>query len=151
MHQALQNLEQAINSGNVGAAAMADSALLDRLDAFQTMLQKQDGDPADILQMVRWQKELYSNKTQLQKLPAAQHVVKESREFIDNYGKHKEVGHAYHELMENLMQSFHQTGEALETLNVNVEPEVRRINESLGSTSHLEKAHHDYLVKLQGL
>jgi hypothetical protein len=34
------------------------------------MIQKEDGDPADILQMVRWQRELYSSKPQLRKLGA---------------------------------------------------------------------------------
>jgi hypothetical protein len=46
------------------------SPLLNKLDAFETMLQKAEGDPADILQMARWQKQLYLSKPQLQNLPA---------------------------------------------------------------------------------
>jgi hypothetical protein len=151
IHPALETLEKAITSGNAEAAVMADSALAHKLDTFQTMLQKQEGDPADILQMVRWQKTLYSSKPQLQKLRASRRVVEESQGFIEHYGKHKRVEEAYHELMERLLSSLHETAEDLEKLGVRVEPEIHEIAEHLGSTRQLEKAHRDYLVKLQGI
>ena len=100
--------------------------------------------------MVRWQKELYSTKTQLQKLPAAQRVVKESRNSRQLW-KAQGGGACVPRVDGEPHAELSPGRKVLETLNVNVEPEVRRINENLGSTSHLEKAHHDYLVKLQGL
>jgi hypothetical protein len=150
-HQALQNLNQAIGSGNAGAAVMADGALSGRLDAFQTMLQKAEGDPSDILLMVRWQTALYASKTQLQRLTIARHIVEESQEFIAHYGKYKDVDHAYHELMEELMPGFRQTEDELEKIHIDLQPEVHKIDEQMNSPSRLEKAHREYLMKLQNL
>jgi len=152
VQQALQILEQATDTNNASAAAMADATLLNKLDAFQTMLQKAEGDPADILQMVRWQKQLYLSKTQLQNLPAARHIVEESDKFIRDYGKHKMEDAAYREFLLSLVLSFHETAESLEKIGVKIEPELHKLEEHLVlSVASLEKAHHEYLVKLQGL
>jgi len=152
VQQALQNLIQAIASNNASAAAMADATLLNKLDAFQTMLQKAEGDPADILQMVRWQKQLYLSKPQLRNLPGARRISEESERFIGSYGKRKMDDAAYRELILSLMRSFHETAESLEKLNVKIEPELHRLEEHLVlSVAGLEQAHQDYLVKLQGL
>ncbi|HXM59808.1 MAG TPA: hypothetical protein VN950_03060 [Terriglobales bacterium] len=152
VQQALQNLKQVIASNSASAAAMADATLLNKLDAFQTMLQKAEGDAADILQMVRWQKQLYMNKPQLQNLPGAHRIVEESGKFISEYGKRKMEDAAYRELILSLVRSFHETAESLEKINVKIEPELHRLEEHLVlSVAGLEKAHHEYLVRLQGL
>jgi hypothetical protein len=152
VHQAEQNLEQAIASNNTSAAAMADATLLNKLDAFQTMLQKAEGDPADILQMVRWQRQLYLSKPQLQNLREAHRIVEESQKFISDYGKRKLDDAAYRKLILSLVRSFHETVESLEKLNVKIEPELHKMEEHLVlSVASLEKAHHEYLMKLQGL
>ncbi len=144
LHGRLAALHRELSPGS--CAVMANSAYR---DIFQTMLQQPEGDPADILQMVRWQKTLYSSKPQLQKLRASRRVVEESQEFIEHYGKRKRVEEDYHEPMERLLSSLHQTAEDLEKLGVRVEPEIHKIAEHLGSARQPEKAHRDYLVKPQ--
>jgi hypothetical protein len=136
---------------NIGQARADHLTLLNKLDATQTMIQKAKGDPANILQMIRWQKELYSTIPQLKQLHSAAFVVRESQEFIDEFGKRKRGADNYPELMREILKSFHETAEALEHTSVRVEREVNQIEDHLHSLSTLEKAHRDYLLKLQSL
>jgi hypothetical protein len=150
--QAVRNLEQALRAADPGATVMADATLLSKLDALQTMLQKEEGDPADILQMVRWQKQLYVSKPQLQNLPAARRVEAESERFIGDYARRVMDTDAYRGLLRNLVFSFHETAESLDRLQIKIGPELRELEEHLGrSAGSLEKAHREYLVKLQEL
>jgi hypothetical protein len=147
----LRDLGDAVSKTQVEQAVSEHAILLQRLDAFATMVQKSNGDPSDILQMVRWQKKLYSEVPELQTLKVARYVVDESQEFIDSYGKKKRGADDYPHLLRELLKSFHETGEALEKVHVQVEHEVDRIEDHLNSTAALEKAHRDYLLKLQSL
>ncbi len=150
--QAVRNLEQALRAADPGATVMADATLLSKLDALQTMLQKEEGDPADILQMVRWQKQLYVSKPQLQNLPAARRVEAESERFIGDYARRVMDTDAYRGLLRNLVFSFHETAESLDRLQIKIGPELRELEEHLGrSAGSLVKAHREYLVKLQEL
>jgi hypothetical protein len=148
---AFKTLETALSAGKIEDAAVAHASLMNKLDSFQTMLQLATGDPADILQMVRWQKDLYTTVPQLKQLHSSSYVVKESQEFIDDFGKHKRNSDSYPELIHELLNSFHEAADALEKLNIKLEPEVQQMREHSKSPAALEKAHHDFLAKLQGL
>jgi hypothetical protein len=148
---ALANLQNALSSGNGGFIANSHMALLNKLDAFQTMLQKQQGDPADILQMVLWQKRLYSTVPRLTELKAARLVIEESNEFISSYdhpGPHEET---YSGMIRELGGAFHETAEALECEKLNLEPLVHDMEHHLKDVGALEKAHRAYLLQLQKL
>jgi hypothetical protein len=58
------------------------ATLLNALDAQLTQIQLRDGDPADILQMVRWQQELFRRQPALSKLSCAKDVVASSSYFL---------------------------------------------------------------------
>ena len=148
---ALKVLQGADASGRLDLAANAHASLLNKLDAFQTMLQKAQGDPADILQMVQWQKQLYSTAPELTRLKFARHVVEESNEFIRNYGKPHPKGDSYSELLRELRGSFHDTAEALECKDKRLEKDAEEIEHHLDSPDKLEKAHRVYLTELQDL
>lgn len=135
----------------IGQALADHITLLNKLDATQTMIQKTQGDPADILQMVRWQKELYSTIPQLKQLHASAFVLNESQAFIAHFGKRERGLDRYPELMSELLKSFHETAEALEKTSVRPEREIDQIENHLHSLNSLEKAHRDYLLKLQSL
>jgi hypothetical protein len=148
---AFSNLQNALAGGDDGLIANSHAALLNKLDAFQTMLQKQQGDPADILQMVLWQKQLYSTVPRLTSLKAAKHVVDESNEFIKSYdhpGAHPET---YAEMIHELRGAFHETAEALECEKIHLEPLVNEMEHHLKELGPLEKAHRAFLLKLQGI
>ncbi len=60
----------------------AVSTLLNAVDAQLTKLQLQKGDPDDILQMVRWQKQLFRQKPKLSELECSSQVIGASTEFL---------------------------------------------------------------------
>src|SRR6266404_124803 len=138
-NQAVKVLASAVASRQVDLSESAHASLLNKLDAFQTMLQKAQGDPADILQMVLWQRRLYSTAPELTHLKVARHVVEESDEFIRTYGRPKAQGDNYAELLHELHDSFHDTAEALEKQDRRLDAAADEIKEHYGSPAGLEK------------
>jgi uncharacterized protein with FMN-binding domain len=149
--RAVQVLESAVASHQVDLVANAHVSLLNKLDAFQTMLQKAQGDPGDVLQMVLWQRRLYSTAPELTRLEVARYVVEESDEFLRTYGKPNVRGDSYTRLMRQLRESFHDTAEALEKQDKRLEVAADEIKQRLGSPDRLENAHRAFLVELQRL
>lgn len=147
----LERLKGAVSSQDAGLSIQDHAAFLNKLDALQTMLQKAGGDPDDILQMVVWQRQLYSKVPALKLLNAAKRVVEESDEFIKAFGSPKAHEDSYPQMIRELLKSFHETAESLEKMNLRLEPAVDEMAEHLKSTARLEKAHRNYLLKLNGL
>jgi hypothetical protein len=85
----------------------------------------------------------------LKGLHSAAFIVKESQEFIDDFGKRKRHADSYPELIHELLKSLYETAEALEKIGVKTEAEVDQMEDHLQSVDALEKAHRDFLAKLQ--
>lgn len=147
LQPALAELRSRIPAGDPQAVAAAHLAFLNNLDAFQNMLQKSGGDPADILQMVRWQRDLYSSLPRLHSLKSAAFVLKESDEFVRDYGKPAKGGESYPAFLRELLPSFRDAAEALEKAGIRLEPAVEQIQDHLGDVRSLEKAHRQFLLK----
>ncbi|TMQ03578.1 MAG: hypothetical protein E6J91_46445, partial [Deltaproteobacteria bacterium] len=64
------------------AVTTAHATLLNAIDSQLTMRQLERGDPADIVQMVRWQKQLFRQAPALARLSCAAGVVEASSEFL---------------------------------------------------------------------
>jgi hypothetical protein len=143
-----ENVEQ---SGDVSGCVPAHCTLLHKMDAFVTMLQKLKGDPADILQNVMWQKELYSKIAHLKRLEFSTQVVKRSEEFIHDFEIRKVSNTDYPKLISDLLEIFCKTSKALAALNLQLEKDVTDINNNLNSEAALQRAHRGYLLKLQYL
>jgi hypothetical protein len=150
-NQALKVLQGALATQKEDLVSNDHLSLLNKLDAFQTMLQKAQGDPSDILQMVVWQRRLYSTAPKLMQLKFSKHVVEESDEFINNYGRPKAKGDSYPEFLRELLGAFHDTAEALECPDKRLEAAVAHLKDSFGSLEQLEKAHRAYLLELQAV
>ena len=148
---ALKQFDDGVHSVNLARAAAAHMALLEKLDSFVLMLQLRNGNPADVLQMVRWQQDLYSTVPQLKDLPVSSNVVKESQEFIDGYGKRTRHPEPYPELIRELGKSFRETADALAKAGVDVKGEAAKLQRHQNSIAALEKAHREYLLKLNAL
>ncbi|HEX8282082.1 MAG TPA: hypothetical protein VF588_01955 [Pyrinomonadaceae bacterium] len=58
------------------------ATFLNALDARLTQMQLSNGDPADILQMVRWQRELFRQQPKLSRLGCASELLASSNEFL---------------------------------------------------------------------
>ncbi len=149
--ETLAALQKAAQQNQVNAAISDHASLLHQLDAFTTMLQKAEGDPADILQMVRWQEELYRTRPRLEAISCSSEVVRESKEFIRNYGKRRPHSDSYAELMKELGKCFQETAEHLEKGNQELEKAAAEIQHNLGTPARLEKAHRDFLIQVAAI
>jgi hypothetical protein len=148
---AFKTFATAVDSGKFEDISVAHASLMNRLDSFQTMQALAKGDPADVLQMVRWQEHLYSTVPQLKQLHSSDFVVKESREFIRDFVERRRHADTYPDLMRELHNSFKEAGEALEKIGVKVEREIDQMEDAGKSVTRLQKAHRDYLLRLQNL
>ena len=125
----------------------AHSAYLHKMDAFITMLNKQDGDEADILQNLRWQVSLFSGKKKLTKLSSSARLIKISQKFIVNYGARKVSNKDYSKYMDEIYPLLKEVASALGN-SVDLDKELSNIKRAAGSPQKLQKAHWEYLLKL---
>ena len=141
------NLLAAIGTGDAGALAVAFSCLLNRIDSWVTMLRLREGDVADILQTVRWQRALYMNDERLRRLASAREVVERSEAFVRGYGRRRVTNANYPGLIREVSEGLEETARALPRLNLaesaatlrQAEPDLRR----------LQKGHAGFLGLLQ--
>ena len=151
LQAALSRLEREVEAGDVTAVSAAHDALLQGLDAFMTRVRKAQGDPADVLLNVRWQKDLYTGVLALQRLSIAAQVTAESTSYMTAYVS-REVGNAeYPALIERLLPAFRETARALQAENLGLETDIAAMEASLASPAALQKSHRGYLLKLQTL
>jgi len=113
----------------------AVSTLLNAVDAQLTALQLEKGDPADIVQMVRWQKQLFRQQPKLTGLNCAPKVINASTEFLNGRESGQVTNHAYPELLEEVSGCLREAAGALGDLKGN-------------DLAKLEKEHRDYLLAL---
>ncbi|HEX3125916.1 MAG TPA: hypothetical protein VH394_01165 [Thermoanaerobaculia bacterium] len=142
---ALRKLGTAAGQGQAEQAASEHGMLLRRLDSLATMLQKAQGDPADVLQMVRWQESLYRTQPVLQRLDCSAPVVKASQEFIGTYSRRRQQ--VYPALLRELSACFHQTAKRMGSYKL--EQAAAALDRPNLSLAALEKAHREYLLALQ--
>lgn len=111
------------------------ATLLNGLDSHLTMLQLQNGDPADILQMVSWQKQLFQQQSKLAQLACASKLVAASDRFLHGRQNGKLTNREYPRLLE-------EVGDCLR------EAAGQRGNLTGSDLAALEKEHRDYLLAL---
>jgi len=140
-------IAEAIARNESERAASEHALLLNRLDALITMLQKAKGDPADILQMVRWQEALYRSRPALRQLTCAARVVQLSEAFIEDYGR--DGNKRYDALLAELAQCFHDTAHAFGSDGKAIEDAATAVGNGMRSLATLEKAHREYLLAVQ--
>ena len=78
------------------------ATLLNGVDAHLTMLQLEKGDPADIIQMVRWQKHLFQRHPKLSRISCASKVVAASSEFLHGRETGKLTNSNYPKLLDEV-------------------------------------------------
>jgi uncharacterized protein YhaN len=147
---ALSALTKTATSQDMVGAMAAHATLLNRLDALETMLQKARGDTDDILQMVRWQKQIYFMHPSLPNVKGAARVVSESEELIRRSDGRTEKEEYYPRLLESLLPIFRETAKALGAQGAQLGPDLAQMS-SVKSFAAVEKAHRSFLVKLDSL
>jgi hypothetical protein len=148
---ALKHFEATAKGSDAEASAAAHADLLHKLDVHLTMVRKSEGDPADIFQNVRWQRDLYVRVPALHQLPFAAALVKRSEQFLADYQRRKVTNKGYPSLIRSVLDDFRKTGKALATAKVAVDAEIKAMEKALTSPSALQKAHHAYLMRLEVL
>jgi hypothetical protein len=144
---AARNLLVGIGSGDVGAAAVALSCLLNRVDSWLTMLRLREGDVADILQNVRWQRALFMNVERLRAANGAREIVGRSEAFIGAYGSRRAANADYPRLIGEVLEGFEETVRAFPRLDLGAA--VAEIRGAGPDLRRLQKRHAEFLRLLQ--
>jgi len=123
--------------------------LLNRLDSFLTMLQLEEGDPSDILQNVRWHRELYADVNVLSELKSARETRKLCDEFVRSIERREGRYADFPGLLERLRKGLDETAQTLPRLRF--AGDLRRLDEAGDSLAALQRAHRGVLLKLSTL
>jgi hypothetical protein len=149
LRAALATLEATVAEGDGLAAAAAHTTFVHKLDAYVTMLQKAQGDTANIMQTVAWQSALYQTLKEERALEIADEVIQASDEFVAAYQARTVGNEDYPHLISELFEAFKVTAEAL---GLDVEEDLVNMEENLEkSLAGLQKVHRGFLVKLHDL
>src|SRR5262249_21616579 len=143
-----KGLTDALQAGDINRIPAAHALVLHKLDAFQTMVQKAQGDAADIRQNVSWQTELFATP-KATSWDCAAKVREQSRRFIRQYVTPAGGMNQYSPLLQGQVACFRETAQTLG--NEDLKQLVKVIEQRLGDPVTLQKAHRDYLLKLQTL
>lgn len=135
------------------ATVGAHVSYLNKLDALLTLRQIEQGDVADILQNVRWQRDLYIRAARLAGLDVAGKIVQTSRAWVAAYEIRKANNRDYGDFLKGLLQSFDDTAKELGEDLPGLTAEVQAIESAVGSgnLAALQKAHRAFLLRLQTL
>ncbi|HEY2738080.1 MAG TPA: hypothetical protein VGK45_06710, partial [Thermoanaerobaculia bacterium] len=135
---ALDALAKAAAAKNAEDVAVAHSAFLQKLDAWQTLLLKEQGDAADILQTVRWQKALFEKRGGRE----GQSIAAASTEFLHKFQTTPLGAQDYGSFLRSLVPLLKGATPGSDLLIA-----VERTLD--GPPAALQKAHRDLLLKLQ--
>lgn len=145
----LADLRKQVDAGDAERAAPVHATLANKLDAFETLIQKESGDPADILQMVEWHRRLCTSVPRLRKLRETRSLLVRFERFAQDYGARKLGNDRYPALIRSVWKAFEETAKALPKLGL--ADDLGRMREALGSPGTLQRAHRGFLLKLQTL
>jgi hypothetical protein len=126
--------------------AVALTRLLERLDTLLTVLELARGDPADILQNLRWQRDIYSRSPRLLSIDGAEELVTLAAEFVTACGERRARMRDYPKIIEKMLSGFVATARALDSKSLNTI--VERIRENLDSLAGLQKTHREFLLAI---
>jgi hypothetical protein len=141
-------LGKSLKPGQIERAAVLHTGLIERLDALLTMRRLEQGDPAAILETVRWQRDLYARTPALLELRSSRLLLAASDEFITAYGQRQVGNGGYPGLIESLLDVFRETARAVDP---GLETRIAALEKSLGDLAGLQRAHREYLLRLQGV
>lgn len=147
--RAAEALGAALARGPWEDVVVAHGGFLNRVDSFLTMRQLEHGDPADVLQNVSWQVDLFRRSPTLRALAVAPEVLARSRSFIRAFRERKENYKAFPSLVEALLPSFRAIVAALE------KPELRKFVDaialSVDDVARTQRAHRELLLALESV
>jgi hypothetical protein len=145
---AAKALEDTIAAGEVGRVLNAHSALLHKLDAFATMLQKSRGDAADIIQNVAWQRDLFSVLARSSNAAFAVRVVDESQRFLDKFAGRTDAPSVFPSFLASLIDAFQATDQFVNRPEIGLRESIAALAPAATSPAASQRAHREFLLKL---
>ncbi|HYO13099.1 MAG TPA: hypothetical protein VE685_07900 [Thermoanaerobaculia bacterium] len=152
--QKLDRMQNLLASGQPAErVAIEHASFLNRLDSLLTLHQVARGDVADILQNVRWQKDLFLRVERLTRVSVAGSLVNVSRTWAAEYGGRRRNNEDYPQHLKIVV-------DLLSTATGELQSEVPRLPSLLaalesartsGDLTAMQKAHRDVLLALQTL
>jgi hypothetical protein len=132
---------------------LSHAAYLEELDALLTRERMLKGDPADILQNVRWQRDLFVRAGRLAALSAAGSLVDAARSFIDGYGQRLLNDPDYPVFLRTNADSLRRVAGELETTLPGLTAKEQALEAAVatGDLTAMQKAHRDFLAQLAAL
>jgi hypothetical protein len=149
VRESLAALADAAARRDFTVTAIAHATLLNKLDALMTMLQKAQGDPADVLQNVRWQRDLYIGTPRLQELGVAAPLSNACEDFIRRFTAGEVGEDAFPDFIRASLPLYVETERAF--AGGGLEARIKELEQSLGSVRAAQRSHREYLLALQSL
>ncbi|MCX6249853.1 MAG: hypothetical protein NTX61_03780 [Bacteroidetes bacterium] len=120
------------------------------LDPFLTMSDKKTGDIADIVQNFRWQADLFLHVKQLIN-SSSQKYAQKSDQVVTDFENRKISYSDYGHTMKDFESYLKLITEIVKKNNLDLTDYFRKIYSSLEDPKALQKAHYDFLLKLEEL
>jgi len=148
VRRSLQEFRTYTSSSNSALLAPVHVTLMHKLDAALTMITKAKGDPADVLQSVRWQAELFQAE-RLARLEPSARIRKASEKFARGYPL-REVGNAdYPKFLKARLNDLRSV--AGELGSPGIVDRVAALESSLRTVETTQAAHRALLLELDRL
>jgi hypothetical protein len=148
IEKALQELLTGIETGDPDMIIVPHAEYNHKMDAFLTYLDKKKGDLADILQNIRWQIELYNLDLLLNEVNSSKALIEQSTEFHEAYSAGKIGFEDYPEFINRTMNIYEETVEVMSQHGIKLSKELRAMINSVKDPKKLQKAHYNFLLKL---
>jgi hypothetical protein len=146
----LASLARTVKAGDPAAVAVSHDCVLNRIDSALTMQQLARGDVANILHNVRWQLDLFRTLPKLSGVECARALTAESETFIQAYGMREVSNGNYPKFVQAQFKCLTLVARELE--DETLLNSLAAIEKSVGGDlATLQKAHQDYLGRLDGL
>lgn len=116
------------------------------LDAYLTFLSKENGDVADILQTVRWQKALYEQRPALRRVEGSKDLLDASKEFEERFVSGRAEYKEYSVFIEKIADVLKNTATSSAFANLDLDAMLSRIRAAQADPQRLQKAHRDFLT-----
>ena len=146
---ATESLINNVKSKDLGKTIVAHRNYNHKMDAFLSMLDKRNGDLADILQNILWQKELFVNVKEIKNLEGIRNLVDATNEFEAKYETRNFSTNDFSEFINKFIPLYNAVDKKIPRLDLAAD--ISKMQKAEKDPKMLQKVHSDFLFKLEGL
>lgn len=141
------NLLNKIQSKNWNQAAMAHGNFARKVNAYLSYLDKSGGDLADIIQTIRWFKDIVRRSETFRHSDLADKSIEQADKFITQYSKRELLNKDYPSFVEENIQLWVElVGKHIP--NHNFEKSISKMRENLKDPKRLQKSQCEFVMEL---